>query len=150
MAILQDFEANFIEICDSHNRESDPSGQDFINEVKDQLIEILASTISLMGEFSFDRCSMSEYRSENQRQWLLLLFQKNEKALDWFLSFVVSNIRDWDLIVRRTHKYFGGKFEMDEIDFGARYYVAHYMTLALYSLFVSNNNNKNENWGTFK
>lgn len=159
MAILNDFESDFVKICNSNNKTNDPNNKRFIKEITNHLIKILAQSISQMGEFSFDQCEMNEYKPEfdsevnsdaereaqreQQREWLLALFGENRNALDWLLSFVTSKLINWDVIIQNTIEHYGGKLEIEDVDFGVRYYVSHYLTIALHILFSGNNKKNN-------
>ena len=98
-----------------------------IRELKKELEEPL----SQMGNISFKNCQFGENKSSYS---LLSLFNKNENALNWFFNYIKSNISDWSTTINS----YDDADDIDDPDWGIRYYLCHYLTIGLYSLFVTN------------
>ena len=113
------------ELITARDLETVLTDKDVVQKMQRDIKNVLMEGFDVMGD---------ELKVNNEESNLSSIFSDNAAGLNWLFSYVTSNTNIWHKILNKHKNAIG-------IDFGIRYYVSHYLTIALYSLFIINDSN---------
>ena len=96
----------------------------------DLIIESLQQNLPNMGKIA-----CFKFNDDGEIDIQLSLFNNNKNALNWLLNFVADKIPNWRLFLHDDDY---------EIDFGLKYYICHYFTIAFHCLFDDSDESKSK------
>ena len=102
--------------------------------ISDLIITTLSESIQKMGDIKFSKCKFKNSKFENGEKLLLPLFNGNKELLDWFANYFEKKLPNWSNYAQ----------ENNCDDYVLQFYISHYLSILLFSLFVENDD-ENEN-----
>ena len=96
----------------------------------DLILQSLEANLPNMGKIP-----CFKFNNDGKIDIQLSLFNNNKNALNWLLNFIAEKIPSWRLFLQNNDY---------EIDFGLKYYICHYFTLAFHCLFDDSNDSKSK------
>lgn len=104
------------------------ASEDSESRLSDLILKTLEEHIREMGELKFDNCKFTNTPSKYNN--LKYLFNENEDALDWFVSYVEDQMPEC-FEIYLSHG--------QDCEFGIKHYISHYYASLLFSFFVNKN-----------